>query len=50
MARLEWAYIEAFDAADAPALDPLKLSGIPESAWETARILLDPAVRLLQTR
>ena len=50
MARLEWAYIDAFDAADAGPLDAAKLTGIPESAWETARIVLDPALRLLKVR
>lgn len=50
MARLEWAYIEAFDAADAPGLDPHKLAAIDESAWDTARIVLDPALRLLALR
>ncbi len=50
MARLEWAYIEAFDAADAPRLDPDKLAAIPESAWDTAQIALDPALRLLALR
>jgi hypothetical protein len=50
MARLEWAYIDAFDAADARPLDAAKLAAIPESAWETARIVLDPAVRLLKVR
>jgi hypothetical protein len=47
MARLEWVYIEAFDAPDAMPLDAGKLAAIPEAAWETARIVLDPAVRLL---
>jgi hypothetical protein len=47
MARLEWSYIEIFDAADAPALDPERLAAIPEAAWETARMILGPALRLL---
>jgi len=50
MARLEWAYVEAFDAADARPLDPAKLSSIPEEAWQNARVLLDPALRLLRVR
>lgn len=50
MARLEWAYIEAFDAADAPSLDPHRLAAIPESAWDTARIVLSPALGLLALR
>jgi hypothetical protein len=50
MARLEWAYVDAFDAAEAGALDAAKLAGMPEDAWETAQIVLAPAVRLLETR
>ncbi len=47
MARLEWAYIEAFDAPDSAPLDPGAIAAIPETAWETARIELAPSVRLL---
>lgn len=47
MARLEWAYIELFDAPDAGTLAPDKLAGIPDAAWPTARIVLHPALRLL---
>ncbi len=49
MARLEWSYTELFDARDAPPLDPNKLGSIPEAAWETALIVLNPALRLLRT-
>jgi hypothetical protein len=48
MARLEWAYVELFDAAGAPPLDAAKLAAIPEEAWATARIVLAPAVALLR--
>lgn len=48
MARLEWAYIELFDAADARSLAPEKLQAIPEAAWQTARIVLQPALQLLR--
>lgn len=47
MARLEWAYVEAFDADDHPPLDAQKLASMPESAWETATLVLHPSVRLL---
>jgi hypothetical protein len=47
MARLEWAYVEVFDAADSSALDPKRLAAIPEAAWPTARLALAPALRLL---
>ncbi|HEY2408179.1 MAG TPA: DNA-binding domain-containing protein [Polyangiaceae bacterium] len=48
MARLERIYIEIFDAADAPPLDASRLAAIPESAWETARLVPHPALRLLK--
>ncbi len=48
MARLELAYLEIFDAADAPPLNAAALAGIPEAAWESARITLHPALRLLK--
>jgi hypothetical protein len=50
MARLEWAYVEVFDAADAAPLDPARLAAIPESAWEHARLVLSPALRRLRVR
>jgi hypothetical protein len=48
MARLEWAHVEVFDAADVPSLDPKKLAAVPEDAWEGARLVPDPALRLLR--
>jgi hypothetical protein len=48
MARLELAYLELFDAADAAPLNATALVDIPEAAWEHARIELQPALRLLQ--
>jgi hypothetical protein len=48
MARLEWAYIEVFDARDAAPLDAERIAAIPEHAWPTARIVLNPALRLLR--
>jgi hypothetical protein len=48
MARLEWAYVEAFDARDSAALEPAKLAAIPAEKWPGARLVLDPAVRLLR--
>jgi len=48
MARLELAYIEIFDAADVPPITPETLSAIPESAWQAARLVIHPALRLLQ--
>jgi hypothetical protein len=48
MARLEWAYVEIFDASDAPPLDGAKLTSIPEDAWPAARIVFTPALALLR--
>ncbi|MEN9577773.1 MAG: hypothetical protein RJA70_782 [Pseudomonadota bacterium] len=50
MARLEWAYTELFDAAPAPPLDAAKLAALPEEAWQTARIVFNPAFQLLSVR
>ena len=35
-ANVEWAFIEAFDAADAPPLDVSVLASIDEDAWDRA--------------
>jgi hypothetical protein len=50
MARLELAYIEVFDAADAPPLAPERLAAIPEETFADARLVIAPSVRLLQVR
>jgi hypothetical protein len=50
MARLEWAYVEIFDAADSAPLDGAKLASIPEDAWPGARIVFSPAVEMLEVR
>ncbi len=47
MARLEWAYVEAFDAADVALLAPEKLGDVPDDAWERARLVLGPSLSLL---
>jgi hypothetical protein len=47
LARLEWAFVEAFDAKDAPPFDPASLAAVPEDAWPAARIVLAPFVQLL---
>jgi hypothetical protein len=48
MARLEWCYVELFDAPPGSALDPQKLENMAPEAWETARFVLSPVLRLLQ--
>lgn len=48
MARLEWAFIELFDAADCPPLDLAKLAAQRPDLLETGQIVLNPALRLLE--
>lgn len=50
MARLEWAYVEIFDAPERAALDGQKLGSLSEEQWQRARLLVSPAVRLLQVQ
>jgi hypothetical protein len=50
MARLEVAYLKAFDAADAAPLDPRRLAAIPEPAWEAAQMVTSPSLNLLALR
>jgi hypothetical protein len=46
-ARLDWAFMEAFDAADAPPFDPRVLASAPEDAWPGARVAFHPSLRTL---
>lgn len=50
MARLEWAYVEIFDAPERTALDGAKLASLSEEQWQRARLIISPAVRLLQVQ
>jgi hypothetical protein len=45
-ARLEWAFVEAFDAADCPPVEPAVIAAIPEEAWPGVVVTLHPAVQL----
>lgn len=45
--RLDWAFMEAFDAPDSVPLDLQALTTAPEDAWPHAQIELHPAVRRL---
>jgi hypothetical protein len=47
LARVEWAFVEAFDGPDAPPLDRSSLSAMPEAAWPGARIALAPSLQRL---
>ncbi|HYQ14925.1 MAG TPA: DNA-binding domain-containing protein [Polyangiaceae bacterium] len=50
MARLELAYIEVFDAADVPPLEPERLAAIPEASFADAKLAVAPSVRLLTVK
>jgi hypothetical protein len=45
--QLDWVFMEAYDAPDAPPYDPCVLSSTPEDAWQHARIGLHPSLRAL---
>jgi hypothetical protein len=47
MARLEWALIDAFDAADLAPLDPSVLQSATPEALDAATLTLDPSLTLL---
>jgi hypothetical protein len=48
MARLEWCFIELFDAGERPPLDFAKLASLPPNTLETGQIVLSPALALLE--
>ena len=48
MARLEWAFVDAFDAADAPKIELAAIASMPEDAWPLARVRLHPSVQLVE--
>ena len=48
LARLERALVEAFDAADAPALAPEALAALPPERWAELRFRFQPALQLLE--
>lgn len=43
--RYEAAFLDIFDGAEPPPLDPRKVQDLPEDAWSTARIVLHPLLR-----
>jgi hypothetical protein len=45
MARMDWALRDAFDAADAPPLDPATLGALSPDAWAALVLHLHPSVR-----
>lgn len=47
LARMDWALRSAFDAADAPMLQPTDLQALPPEAWPALRLQLHPSVALV---
>ncbi|MBX3258929.1 MAG: putative DNA-binding domain-containing protein [Labilithrix sp.] len=47
LAKVEWAFVDAFDGADAPPFDPASIAGRTEDEWPRARIVLHPALQRL---
>ena len=47
LAALEWARVESFRGADAPALDPLRLAAIAAERWAAIRFVPHPSLRLV---
>jgi hypothetical protein len=47
VARLEWAWHQAFHAADAPAFDLARLGAVPAEQHAALRFVLHPSARLL---
>jgi hypothetical protein len=46
-ARLDWAFMEAFDAPDVAPFDPRVLATVTEDAWALATIVFHPSLRAL---
>ncbi len=44
-ARIEWAFVEAFDAPDAAPIGPEVIASMPEDAWPDARLELHPGLQ-----
>jgi hypothetical protein len=44
-ARIEWAFVDAFDAPDAPPLDVSMLATLPEESWALLRLELHPSLQ-----
>ncbi len=49
LAQLEWAFVEAFDAADATPLDVSELAAIAPERWGELQFELHPSLRLVST-
>ncbi len=45
LARLEWCFVEAFDAPEAPPLDVQSIAAAREEDWPSATVVLHPSVQ-----
>lgn len=45
LARVEWAFVEAFDAADSPSLALEDIANVAEDAWPSMRVVLKSSVQ-----
>jgi hypothetical protein len=50
MIRYELAWVDVFDGADPPPLDPAVIARVPAEAWAVARVRLSPCVARLSLR
>lgn len=50
LAKVEWAFVDAFDGKDAAPFDPSTIAGRSEDEWPRARIVLHPALQRLALR
>ena len=46
LVRYEHLLVDVFDGPDVPPVSATKLAALPEAAWETARVVLHPLLRL----
>ena len=50
LAEYEWAFVDAFDAPDAPPLDTAAIAAATEDDWSRAKLELAPSVQLIRAR
>lgn len=48
LARLEWEVLDCLCTDRLPDLDPRTVSAVPEDAWASARLTLDPSARVIE--
>lgn len=48
LAAYETAFVDVFDGAEVPPLNPAKLAAVPADGWERARLVVHPRLALLR--